>query len=225
MNNFTLTRTRRKTIAIYIREGRVDVRAPIRASAAAIEAFVASKEGWIAGKLAESGRQQAERESFALSYGSILIYRGTPYSITATDSRQAGFDGERFFLPADLAPEQIKAACMRIYRARANSVLTEKARHYAQLMNVSPAAVKINSAKKRWGSCSARGSINFSWRLIMAEDDVIDYVVVHELAHLTELNHSMRFWAIVEAALPDYRARRKRLGHLQTRLAGENWEP
>lgn len=224
MINYTLVRARRKTIAIQIREGRVEVRAPIKAPAAAIEAFVTAKEGWIADRLAEFDRRQTARKSFALSYDSALTYRGKAYPISATGGRSAGFNGERFLLPANLTPAQIKAACVRIYRAHAKLDLTEKALRYAELMKVSPAAIKINGAKKRWGSCSARKSINFSWRLIMAEDEVIDYVVVHELAHLIELNHSVRFWAIVEAVLPDYRARQKRLGHLQERLTGEDWE-
>ena len=91
-------------------------------------------------------------------------------------------------------------------------------------MEVAPSAVGITAAKTRWGSCSARRSINFSWRLAFADDAVIDYVVVHALAHITEMNHSARFWAIVAAVLPDYRERRERLKILQRRLVAENWD-
>ena len=87
-----------------------------------------------------------------------------------------------------------------------------------------PSAVKINGAKTRWGSCSSKKSINFSWRLIKADDDVIDYVVVHELSHITEMNHSPNFWAIVENILLDYRERKVKLKRLQKRLSMENWE-
>jgi len=96
--------------------------------------------------------------------------------------------------------------------------------HYAGLMSASPTAVKINGAKTRWGSCSAKKSLNFSWRLVMADDSVIDYVVVHELAHITEMNHSARFWAIVAGVLPDYKERQKQLKALQKRLNAEDWE-
>ncbi|MDR2568929.1 MAG: M48 family metallopeptidase, partial [Oscillospiraceae bacterium] len=75
-----------------------------------------------------------------------------------------------------------------------------------------------------WGSCSAKKSLNFSWRLIMADEDVIDYVVVHELAHLIEMNHSVRFWAVVERVLPDYRERQKWLRELQRKLNVEDWD-
>ncbi|MCL2342290.1 MAG: M48 family metallopeptidase, partial [Firmicutes bacterium] len=100
----------------------------------------------------------------------------------------------------------------------------EKTAAFAEQMGLKPRAVKINSAKTRWGSCSALKNLNFSWRLAMADDGVIDYVVVHELAHLREMNHSARFWAIVAGVLPDYRERQKRLKALQKRLGNEDWE-
>ena len=109
-------------------------------------------------------------------------------------------------------------------RMLAKHELTKKTLDFAKRMGVAPSSIKINGAVARWGSCSAKKSINFSWRLVMADDDVIDYVVVHELAHLTEMNHSKTFWAIVEDILPDYKERQSRLRELQKRLAGEDWE-
>jgi len=91
-------------------------------------------------------------------------------------------------------------------------------------MNVSPASVKVNGAKSRWGSCSGKNSVNFSYLLITAADGLIDYVITHELAHTKEHNHSGRFWAIVGDALPDYKERRRALRELQKRLASEGWE-
>ncbi|MDR1272424.1 MAG: M48 family metallopeptidase, partial [Clostridiales Family XIII bacterium] len=98
-----------------------------------------------------------------------------------------------------------------------------KTQEYARLMGVTPAAVKVSNASRRWGSCSRKKSLNFAWRLIMADDDAIDYVVVHELAHLTEMNHSPRFWAIVEGIFPDYRERKSKLKDLQGKLKTEGW--
>ena len=94
----------------------------------------------------------------------------------------------------------------------------------ALVMGVAPTGIKITGAKTRWGSCSSKNSINFSWRLVMADDEIIDYVIVHELAHIKELNHSPRFWAVVEGTLPDYKSRRSRLKLLQKKLAAEDWE-
>jgi len=107
-------------------------------------------------------------------------------------------------MPPGLSPDEIKAACIQIYRILAKRDLTNRVFDFAKQMSVMPTVVKINSVKTRWGSCSSKKSLNFSWRLIMADDDVIDYVVVHELAHIIEMNHSQKFWAIVENILPDY---------------------
>lgn len=127
-------------------------------------------------------------------------------------------------MPPNLNPEQIKSDCVQIYRMLAKRDLTNKVLDFAKRMAVMPIAIKINSAKTRWGSCSSKKSLNFSWRLIMADDDVIDYVVVHELAHITEMNHSTKFWTIVEDVLQDYRKRKIKPKELQRRLSGEDWE-
>ncbi|MDR1573936.1 MAG: M48 family metallopeptidase [Clostridiales Family XIII bacterium] len=224
MIDYTLTRSKRKTLALYIRGGGVEVRAPLKMSKRDIDSFVTSKEGWIADKLTQSREQAARREAFALRYGDTLTLRGAEYPLIAREGTRAGFDGEGFYLPSGLTSGQIKAVCARIYRRLAKIHLTERASHFAQSMRVAPAAVKINGAKTRWGSCSAKKSLNFSWRLLMADDAVIDYVVVHELAHITEMNHSTRFWAIVESVLPDCRERRNRLKALQRRQAIEDWD-
>jgi len=189
-----------------------------------INRFVESKEKWIRARLAKSRQQAAKREAFTLDYGDKVLYRGREYPIAAREGKRAGFDGTAFLLPPNLAPEQIKAGCVKIYRALAKHDLDARTLAFAGLMGTRPSAVRINSAKTRWGSCSANKNINFSWRLIMADDDVIDYVIVHELAHLAEMNHSPRFWAVVERVLPDFSVRRKRLHELQKRLAAENWE-
>lgn len=222
--DYTLTRTNRKTIALYVRDGSVEVRAPLKMPKRNIDYFVASKENWIMDKLIKLSEQSRRRESFNLDYGSLVTYRGSDYPIEAKDGNRVGFEDGRFYMPPNLTSGQIIAACVQIYRMLAKRDLTEKAIFFAEQMSVMPDAVKINGAKTRWGSCSSKKSLNFSWRLIMAGDDVIDYVVVHELAHLTEMNHSARFWAIVEGVLPDYSKRRARLSELQKRLAVENWE-
>jgi len=170
--NYTLTRSARKTVAIYIKDGEVEVRAPHRVPMCWIDNFVLSKNNWIQKTLS---KQQA------------IVER----KITLTS-------------------DEIKH-----YKTLAKAHIPKRVALFAAQMGVAPTAVKITSAMKRWGSCSSRGSINFSWRLILADDAVIDYVVVHELAHLTEMNHSERFWAIVEAVLPDYRERKRKLNELQ----------
>jgi len=224
MINYTLTRSKRKTIAIYVRAGRVEVRAPLRTSKREIDRFVVFKEKWIEKKLADLNDRVERREGFSLNYGDFILYRNKHYPIMQKDGSRAVFDGNAFLIPAGFSPNEVKTACVKIYKKLAGTDLNEKVQYFSERLSVKPAAVKINSAKTRWGSCSAKKSLNFSWRLIMADDDVIDYVVVHELAHIIELNHSARFWAIVQRVLPDYKERQKRLKALQEKLAFEDWE-
>ena len=91
----------------------------------------------------------------------------------------------------------------------ARDIFTRKTEYYARIMGVSYGRISIREQKTRWGSCSSKGNLNFNWRLILAPEEVLDYVVVHELAHRREMNHSKAFYAIVESVLPDYRAARK----------------
>ena len=224
MIDYTFTRSKRKTIALYIRDGGVEVRAPLKMPRSAIDKFVASKEKWITDKLLQSNEQAERREQFSLDYGDCVNYCGRQYPIAARANSRIGFDNAAFYMPPSLSPEQIKSACIQIYRGLAKRHLSERVAVYAEQMGVMPAAIKINGAKTRWGSCSAKKSLNFSWRLIMADEQVIDYVAVHELAHITEMNHSARFWMIVEGVLPDYRERKAKLKALQQRLNTEDWE-
>ncbi|MCL2372463.1 MAG: M48 family metallopeptidase [Defluviitaleaceae bacterium] len=220
--DYIIKRSKRKTIAIYIKNGQVEVRAPLGCPMAAIEGFVEEKQGWISGKLATSQEQAAARRDFALGYGDFITLRGRQYPIVARAGDRAGFCGESFYMPSGLAVDAIRDICIKLYHRLAKSHIEERIAAYAAKLG-SPATVKINSAKTRWGSCSARKSINFSWRLIMAADPIIDYVVVHELAHMQEMNHSPRFWAIIEKIMPDYYLHRQGLKKLQKRLASEDW--
>lgn len=90
-------------------------------------------------------------------------------------------------------------------RRLARTVFEQKVSLYAKLMQVSYGRITIRDQKTRWGSCSSSGNLNFNWRLILAPEEVLDYVVIHELAHRKEMNHSARFWAHVAAMMPDYR--------------------
>lgn len=99
----------------------------------------------------------------------------------------------------------------RILRKNARKVLTAKTEYYAKIMGLNYGRITITGAKTRFGSCSSKGNISYSYRLMMYPDEAIDYVVVHELAHLREMNHSKKFYAIIESVLPDYRQRQKML--------------
>lgn len=222
---YNLIRAKRKTAAIYIRpNGTVEVRAPLKVPKAEIDRLLLSKEPWINEKLLLVQEQMEKKAAFILDYGDFVLVRGHEYPIAAKAGNRVGFDGRRFFMPPGLDSMQIKAACIQIYKLEAEQFLTGRTLDFAAKMGVTPSNIKISSAKTRWGSCSAGKSINYAWRLLMAEDDVIDYVVVHELSHLMEMNHSSQFWTIVKKVLPDYKSRQQQLITLQQKLRTEDWE-
>ncbi|MEG2087448.1 MAG: SprT family zinc-dependent metalloprotease [Angelakisella sp.] len=103
-------------------------------------------------------------------------------------------------------------------RTRAKQELPQRVQRLAQQMELTPAGITITSAQSRWGSCSAKNRLSFPYRLMLLPDDLIEYIIVHELAHIREKNHSPRFYAVVAAYLPDYKARVTRLKQLQPEL-------
>ena len=222
---FTLIRSARKTAAIHIKpNATVEVRAPLKMPEADINNFIFSKEKWIKTKLLQAQERFEKKSDFTLSFGDTVLFRGKACLVVPHTQNRVEYDGEHFVIPSNFESAQIKQACVQLYKILAKNVLTEKTVHFANLMKASPSAVKINSAKTRWGSCSSKKSLNFSWRLMMADDETIDYVVVHELAHISEMNHSARFWHIVANFLPDYKKRQTRLKSLQKRLVNEDWD-
>lgn len=106
----------------------------------------------------------------------------------------------------------------KYYRNLAREVLGARTGYYARKMGVTYGRISIREQKTRWGSCSSAGNLNFNWKLVLMPPELLDYVVVHELAHRKEMNHSPRFWAIVEKELPDYCNRREKLKILGRRL-------
>lgn len=225
MITYTLIRSKRKTVALHVTpEGQVEVRAPLKLPQADIDRFVESKNQWLEKHLKTAKQNNDLKENFSLDYGDPILLLGQSIPIVARAGSRLGYDGESFYLPPNLPPDEIKRVVIQIYTMVAKRALTYKVNDYSQQTGLKASAVKITAAKNRWGSCSGKGSLNFSWRLIMAPDDVIDYVVIHELAHTKELNHSDKFWAIVASILPDYKERESKLKDLEKKLKQEDWD-
>ena len=225
MVDYILKRSRRKTVALHVtKDARLEVRAPYHLPKKEIDNIVSTKERWINEHLQKRILINMKKSSFSLNYGDSILLMGKEYVIEEVDGDRIRYDNRSFKVPSGLSSDLIKQNIIRLYKTIAENVLTEKTALFMEQMNVEASAVKINSAKTRWGSCSSQKSINYSWRLIMASDDIIDYVVVHELAHIIEPNHSDRFWSIVEEIIPDYRERHFELGQLQERISAEDWD-
>ena len=225
---FTLRRShrRKKTVEVSISGGAVLVAAPMRTPMSEIQAIVRKRSGWILGKLAAS---RQEPPSLQLVSGETLPYLGREIRLLMDDAGvrrpSAHLDGEMLLVsvPASLPEgerrEKAQTAVVSWYMERAREFLTASVARWLPAMGRSKApSVLVREQKARWGSCSADGTLRFNWRLAMLEPDLIDSVVVHELAHLDVMNHSPAFWEVVLKVMPDARERRKRLGEAGLRL-------
>lgn len=211
-----IVRSRRKSFTIQIDEkGTLIVRAPTTASDRSIYELVAKKQAWIEQKLQLVTERRGNMRNRKFRDGDLYLYLGRWYPLSLESMQTKGsrlqLEGGRFLLDMN---ERHRARDLMIawYRSQAKQMLTELASRYARSIGLSYRKISITGAQKRWGSCSSAGNLNFSYRIVMAPEEVISYVVVHELAHLSEQNHSHRFWNLVAEIMPGYRKHRHWLG-------------
>lgn len=204
-----LVRAKRRTIALIIeRDGSLTIRAPKRATLQDIHGFIAEKTDWIIRSRAKLKAIVPHPKKEYVD-GERFLFLGTEYELRLVSSQRPVLKFDSGFTLSASARERGERMFMQWYKMQALTVFSERVNHYAALHGFEPKQVKVNSAKTRWGSCTSTGTINFTWRLVMAPLDVIDYVVLHELAHLKVKNHSPRFWKLVEKICPDFKRQRK----------------
>ncbi|MFT8244018.1 M48 family metallopeptidase [Roseomonas sp. BN140053] len=194
------TRARRVSLRIDPRAGEVVITLPPRAGRKQGMALLTTHAAWVTERLG------ALAPAVPFVEGSSVPLGGVPHPIRHDPAARAGVflqdgqivvSGEAAFLPRRVAD---------FLRAEARRRIAILAAHHAAALEVKPAAIRLKDTRSRWGSCAPDGTLAFSWRLVMAPDWVLDYVVAHEVAHLRELNHSARFWAHVTARTPHRQA-------------------
>lgn len=206
------SKKRKKTISLHIgSHSEVVVYAPQYTPISEINRFVAEKQSWI-DKMA---RQQASRQVLqtARTYttGESFYYLGQPYPLESyfepLENTGVFLWQNRFFLNCPENMDLKKGNFIAWYKKKARQYLCERVDFYERMLKLKSGGLRITSAETRWGSCSHDDRLSFSFRLIMATPAVIDYVVVHELTHIREKNHSAKFWNLVTETIPDYQAR------------------
>jgi predicted metal-dependent hydrolase len=193
-------RRRRLTITVE-RDRKVVVHAPEGISDETIRQVVDSKRQWIYGKIAHSQKYQMlpHPPGKELVSGESTLYLGRQYRLEVVKTGLARIQfNRRFLIPAARGKKRIEAL-REWYIGRAKEKLIPRVKLHARDLGVDIAGVRIVDNRYRWGSCTLNDNVNFNWRLIKAPMFVIDYVIVHELAHLIESNHTPRFWNIVRA--------------------------
>jgi predicted metal-dependent hydrolase len=188
------------------REGELVVRAPLRMPRREIDGFIARHESWIAKKQQQVKAVKEAYRTVSIETGACLPFLGKPYTLVRDDVSMVMLaDTDATILMPERATRDELVAWLKGEAAR---VLTGRVEHYASAMGVGYSSLKLSGAQARWGSCSAKDSLNFAWRLILCPLDAIDYVVVHELSHVTHKNHGPEFWAQVRSVLPNYHGQR-----------------
>lgn len=213
MVEYTLIRAKRRTLVIQVQPDRtVVVRAPLRLAKGQIERFLQQKEGWILLQQQRMEQRQHQKESFSLSQGKFPLF-GALFPLCFVQGGKPYEKDGVFYLPQGDEPS-LRAAAQLLYRDIARRELQQRVAFYAQRMGVQPTGLRINGARGRWGSCSGKNSLNFSWRLMLAPEHCVDYVVVHELCHILHHDHSAQFWREVERFFPDWRECRRTLAQV-----------
>ena len=198
--------SKRKTFALEVkRDGSLVVRVPLRATRAQVEALISQKADWIKAKQELVKSLYPPVPPRAYVNGDGFLYLGQSYKLTILDGAAEPLVLSDQFYLAHLAQPGAQAVFKAWYRQQAFDVISRRVEWYASRHGFVYQQVKISQARTRWGSCGPTGALSFSWRLVMAPLRVIDYVVVHELAHLKVKNHSRDFWAEVKVLMPDYK--------------------
>jgi len=216
----TRSKKRRRTISLHIEEdGRIVVQAPYHSPKWEIEKFVKEKQSWIVKKISEKENRVKEAEKAYLP-GEKFLYLGEWYPLEIQESNNKEPHLKLSFGKFTLQKDYIEGArdlFIQWYKREAKEKVLGRINYYSHRLHLFPKTVRITSARSRWGSCSRDNRLSFSWRVIMASLAVIDYILIHELAHIREKNHSRRYWTYLESVLPDYRKHRlwlKENGHL-----------
>lgn len=216
---FVLARSSgRRTLAICVDDhAQVSVASPFNMQEREINAFIHEKAQWIIDKITEAQKTKDILSQKEFDHGHKFLFLGRKYKVNVTTGNvkrsRIMFDplsGWSVVVPETLPDEkrqpQVKEKMIKWYRAQAGEVLGGRIFHYSRLMGVEPEKIAVRTQKRLWGCCDYNTkTIHLNWQIILSPIKVIDYVVVHELCHLTYPNHSKRFWNRVEKFMPDFK--------------------
>lgn len=205
---------RKKTVGFTIRAGNhLIIHSPHGYSKEYIERLIEKKSNWILKHFARN-EQNLSRDTLLFLGKSIRVYKGSP--IRDNESCLPYFSGERLFIPGGCG--SVYDRIRQFYKKEAQRIIGERVKYFSSIMKLYPRKVCIKDNKSNWGTCTPKKTLNFTYRIIMAPPEILDYIVVHELAHLINMNHSPRFWETVHRYIPEYKEKRKWLRDNEPRL-------
>jgi predicted metal-dependent hydrolase len=223
--NFIVKRSkkRRKTISLQIgKSSELIVHAPYFTPVSEIDRFVQEKQPWISKSIQKQAQALSQDRGKEYVTGEHFYYLGRsfPLEVFFEPFENAGvvFWNNCFYLNAPQGKEMRKHYFVSWYKKKARQFINERLNHLSPELGLHPRSIRITSARTRWGSCSGDDNLAFSFRLIMAPPGTIDYVIVHELMHMREKNHSSKFWKLVVEVMPHYKLHRRWLKDNQHRF-------
>jgi len=210
VNNPQIIRSDRRSIALEIQSnGCLVVRTPKHVSRSFIQKLLHEKQEWIIEKQKLILERQSKITPRQYVEGEDFYYLGKKYKLAIVDNLSVPIDFNEGFKISFHHKDNIQKLIKQWYRLQAKKIIPQCVKQIANSHDLSFSSIKITSAERRWGSCTGKKTLNFSWRIIMLPPDIIEYIVIHELAHLKELNHSKKFWLEIKQMLPDYNKRKK----------------
>jgi predicted metal-dependent hydrolase len=219
--HYELERRQRRTVGLKITATGLVIHAPKRISQSHLESLIVLKADWIRKKLASLSENKIP--SLQWQNGEQLLLLGNPLTLAIKhDVRSKAVDYEPGVLKLAMPNHNDEAAVSRkVLQWYKKQALTDFARRlelFSARLGVALPKLFLSNAQSRWGSCNSRKEIRLNWRLLQAPPHIINYVVCHELAHLKEMNHSAKFWAVVASIYPDYKSAEKELKALSPQL-------
>ncbi|NMC36639.1 M48 family metallopeptidase [Candidatus Beckwithbacteria bacterium] len=207
--NYKVRKSKRaKNISISIRDGEVVVTKPWYAPNFLVDQVVKKHQDWIVKNLAKQNTSKTSKNT--------IYYLGKVYRVLFNPGRLSINYVENEAQISAYNEMAAKRSLKEWHRNEARKAINLSVKSFSKAMEVNVMVVRLKDQSSRWGSCSSASNLNFSWRLILTPPEVLNYVVIHELAHLTHMNHSRKFWDLVEKFDPDYREHRRwlnRYGH------------
>lgn len=218
---YVLEHRQRRTIGLKITADGLVVHAPKRIFAYQLNQILQKKSGWILNKLQARAANQVDAINWINGENLLYLGQDIQLSIVKNASNKApAFDANTLTLVTPTPDNQIhiQRKVIQWYQKQAGLDFSRRLEIMAARLGVPTPALTLSNAKSRWGSCNSRGEVRLNWRLLQAPPHIINYVVCHELAHLKQMNHSAKFWAVVESLFPSYKIAEKELKNLSPQL-------
>lgn len=208
--HYEVIRRKRKSISLIVEnDGTVKIIVPMNTLTEEIEKIIESKRYWIYTKTSEFEALNYSRVDRKFVNGQGFLYLGASYRLEVVDNLEVDiklYRGKFYMNKSKLYDG--KEVFKSFYKEKGLNKINERINIYKVMMGVNPKNIRVMELKNRWASCTDEGNLNFNWKCIMAPLSIIDYIVVHELAHLVYKDHGTEFWNMVDKIIPDYEKRK-----------------